>query len=116
MIGRMSTQGMTREEEIKSHRDAAQSLLSQIQSDPIIGNTNNNNPTNNSNNNNQSHMGLPNNLPQLADLLIEASLLPKPWPDPPKGKESQHTYQIRSISRTIVNNRRIIILNISQAF
>ncbi len=87
----MSTQGMTREEEIKSHRDAAQSLLSQIQSDPIIGNTtynsNNNNPnTNNSNNNNQSHMGLPNNLPQLADLLIEASLLPKPWPDPPKGK------------------------------
>jgi hypothetical protein len=58
---------MTRDQQVEANRSAAQNLLGKIQKDPVIGSPST-----------QPHLGLPQNIPELADLLIEATLLPSP--------------------------------------
>lgn len=60
-LGKYSQEGMTRDEQINAHKAKAQEVINSVQP-----------------NSSQSHLGLPNNVGELTNLIAEAALLPKP--------------------------------------
>jgi len=64
--GGLSSPGMNRADKVNAHRNAAQDLQNKVESSPFGGGSN------------KPHLGLPNNFAELSDLMVEASLLPRP--------------------------------------
>lgn len=60
-LGKYSEEGMTRDEQIQAHRAKAQEVINSVQPNPS-----------------QPHLGLPNNVGELTNLITEAALLPRP--------------------------------------
>jgi len=82
--GDYAEKGMTRSQEIDANRSVAQNLLKNIQPNPTT----------------EPHLGLPNNLRELADLVIEASLLPKPGSSIGKGSIAIPPNTIEQLKKT----------------
>jgi len=64
--GGLSSPGMNRADKVNAHRNAAQDLQNKVESSPFVGGSS------------KPHLGLPNNFAELTDLMVEASLLPRP--------------------------------------
>jgi len=83
--GDLVDETMTRSQQVETNRNTAQNLLQQVQKDPIVGtNLSATSP----------HLGLPQSVPELADMIIEASLLPSPLKGNGRGTVPPDTRRI----------------------